>query len=116
MEPERHYAISLMLIGVALAADGDRKRVIEQLVPELLEGYGPERALRAVQNRDRESLEIFLAQIGVHMIGSEKAVDAIIRAHLEHARTRAKQQYDEIERAVKNEEALAMARESEAQK
>lgn len=112
----RAYAVSLILIGIALSRNGDRQRVVEQLVPELLEGNGPMMALRAIQERDGETLAKFLAQMGVHMQDGELAVDALMRSHLNEARERVAAQYERINKACKAEEQRFVERQAGASK
>lgn len=104
------YATSLLLIGIALSRDGDDKRVVNYLVPELLEGLMPSQLLRAIKEKDRVGVVKSLASIGILMQENETAVDAILRTHIQDAMGRAKKQVDEIEKAWKNEDRLALSK------
>lgn len=104
------YAISLILIGVALSRTGDSKRVTHGLLPELLEGYGPELALKAIQNKDAAELKRFLATIGVQMLEGELAVDALIREHLTDAKQKLTERLSKVQESWKAEEERAVAR------
>ena len=104
------YATALLLIGIALSRDGDDKRVVNYLVPELLEGLLPCQFLRAIKDKDRIGVVRSLASLGIQMLENETAVDAILRTHIADARLRAKKQVDEIEKAWKNEETIALSK------
>jgi hypothetical protein len=106
----KSYAVSLLLVGVALSQDGDRKRVVEQLVPSLLEGNIPPVALDAIQRKDKDGVVRFLAMLGVQLQDGELAVDAIIRTHLSDVRSRLQKQLASVDKAWKAEEDRAIAR------
>lgn len=102
------YATALLLLGIAISRNGDDKRVIDFLVPELLEGMTPSKFLRAVKDKDRDGVVRCLATFGVLMQENETAVDAILRTHLMDAKAKASQQIKDLEIAWKHEEELAL--------
>jgi hypothetical protein len=105
---EQGYAVSLILIGIALASrEGDSRRVTEQLVPELLEGYGPARMLKSIQEKNKEGVVDFLGSLGVNLLENERAVDAILRTHLGDARIELERKLAVVKRAWDAEEKLA---------
>jgi hypothetical protein len=105
---EQGYAVSLILIGIALASrEGDSRRVTEQIVPELLEGYGPARMLRSIQEKNKDGVMEFLASVGVQLMDGERAVDAIMRTHLGDARIELERKLAAVKRAWDAEEKLA---------
>ena len=108
MSKEQGYAVSLILIGIALASrEGDSRRVTEQIVPELLEGYGPARMLRSIQEKNKDGVMEFLASVGVQLMDGERAVDAIMRTHLGDARIELERKLAAVKRAWDAEEKLA---------
>jgi hypothetical protein len=105
---EQGYAVSLILIGIALASrEGDSRRVTEQLVPELLEGYGPARMLKSIQEKNKDGVVDFLGSLGVNLLENERAVDAILRTHLGDARIELERKLAAVKRAWDAEEKLA---------
>lgn len=110
LEEASNYATALLLIGIALSRDGDDKRVVNYLVPELLGGLLPAKFLRAIKENDRTGVEQSLAELGILMQKKETAVDAILRTHIGDAKLRAQRQLEAIEQAWKNEEALALSK------
>jgi hypothetical protein len=102
------YAVSLILIGIALASkEGDSQRVTDQLLPDLLEGFGPSRMLAAIQSKDKDGVIEFLASLGVQLLDGERAVDAILRTHLGDARIELERKLSVVKRAWDAEEKLA---------
>ena len=102
------YAVSLILIGIALASkEGDSQRVTDQLLPDLLEGFGPSRMLAAIQSKDKDGVIEFLASLGVQLLDGERAVDAIMRTHLGDARIELERKLAVVKRAWDAEEKLA---------
>jgi hypothetical protein len=102
------YAVSLILIGIALASkEGDSQRVTDQLLPDLLEGFGPSRMLAAIQSKDKDGVIEFLASLGVQLLDGERAVDAILRTHLGDARIELERKLAVVKRAWDAEEKLA---------
>ena len=107
MSKQQSYAVSLILIGIALASkEGDSKRVTDQLLPDLLEGYGPSKMLSSIQSKDKDGVVEFLASLGVQLMDGERAVDAILRTHLGDARIELERKLAVVKRAWDAEENL----------
>jgi len=84
----KEYAMNFVLLGVALARDGDGDFVRKHLSPDLLMGTLQHRGLQSVQTKNRDMMRSFLAEIGVDLCPEESAVDAILRTHVDIATVR----------------------------
>lgn len=105
------YGLGLVLIGIALATRaGDAERVTSQLAPDCMEGMLVSDTMRALQERDRAKVKRFLASMGVQMQSGERAVDAILRTHLQDALRRSEANQARLKAAWEAEEKLALER------
>ena len=86
----QEYAMNLVLLGIAIARDGDGDFVREFLRPELMMGTLQKKALTSIQNRDRVQMRMFLDDIGVTMLDGETAAGSIFRTHVDIAEARTK--------------------------
>ncbi len=83
LDESMEFALSLVMMGIAIARNGDSKRVTDHVLPEMLMGKLARKGLQSVGCRDREGLQEFLSSIGVTMIDGEMATDAILRTFID---------------------------------
>jgi hypothetical protein len=92
----RRYQLSLILIGIAIARTGDRKRLFSRLSIESIKSDRAKRCLQAVVDGDVDEVRGFLLGLGVESNGNP-ALDSIVdRLH----EMKAQDELDDTMRAI----------------
>lgn len=73
----RRHQLALILIGIAIANHGDRKKLFSMLNLDTIVGPRDRACLQAILDNDREGVQGFLLSLGV-VCGDSPALDAIV--------------------------------------
>ena len=110
LKESEEFAMSLIVLGIAISRDGDSKRITEWVEPEMFSTGLAQQGMRALMGRNRHGVAAFLRAAGVEMVDGEYAVDAIIRTLIDIVESRASQHKVLAERARAKEMQLMAER------
>jgi TctA family transporter len=110
LKESEEFAMSLIILGIAISRDGDSKRITDWVEPEMFSTALAQQGMRALMGRSRHGVAAFLRAAGVEMAPGEMAVDAIIRTLIDIVESRASQHKVAAERARAKEMQLMTER------
>lgn len=116
LKESEEFAMSLIILGVVIAKDGDAKRILDWVEPDMFANDIARRGIKSLMGRDRGGVAAFLKIAGVELVPGELAVDAIVRTFIDIVDARADQHKIQTERARARERELMIARSNNAGK
>ena len=100
MNPEKVFAMELVLIGAALADGRLSEMVVNRVNPEFMTTDMTREAFAAIVHKDRPTIERFLNRIHVNLGDDEMAIDAVFRTVVQSADARLRALLGEAESVI----------------
>lgn len=90
LKESEEFAIGLIIFGIAIARDGDAKRVTDWIEPSMFTEPIVNQGMKSLLGRSRIGVSRFLQlAAGIEIVPGELAVDAVLRTFIDIVEARA---------------------------